>query len=855
MKRLRILFDGTEITETPIGWRDIVSSIKRNKEINSIFITTEAQLTFKDDGYDYLMNKYNESFTTSVSVELQEYVNGSYQIFFTGIIFLRSAEIDRQQCTIKVEIEDNSFYSKIDNNKGIEVFPFAEQTKNSASDPLNTQYNLTACAYIKMQMFDPADGTTIGVLVNPPYSGAAYPVFNLFEYIISFMTDNTVGFSSPLFGVGGDYEGLVVTCGIVLRQYDPASGGGTTEQDFKDHFPKISFQQLFNEVNKKINIGMYVDYSYTIPTIIIDRAYNIRTNATTFRALNILGLTEKIDEEQLYSSVRLGSNQVNNNSYLHFPEDISFVGFKEEQFIVIGESNIDSELDLVSNWIISSNEIEDLVIQGADGKDDNLFFVMCDTGGGGGTYIARQGNLENQSGLFPVYYNLDLNGAAVMDNYFGGVPLSIAQYLGNNTNNFRASRTTDLLPVFNTFTNIQPQDDFTSPNFDTNGRYNPANGRYTAYAGGLYTFELHIKEWYVPINTVSYAIPYYIEHYDSLSNLIERRLMGTLQTQFGFVSDTWTSSFTATTSDYFVAVTSDQMFVLGINPLVLTGSYFACINAVDGGGPYKTFDPADYPVVQHQWEYPLTFDNFKTIAENQTGQIEFSRYNQYHYSGWIDSIKFKRFSDEMAQFITYRSKKLPETQNAPPDIRIVHMVGQLGDVPFDMNPDLYGDPFNGSSITNRLYFFLAGNSVNITVPATYLSCDFVNIYITKFGPGSAVSTTTFTSTTINFLIEPDCNYIVQLTYDLAGVGNTWPSTLPEIVAPALAGQNGSANIRLISPSNPADYTFLWSTGATTQSITAPAGNYSCVVTNTNPGTYDHNIIIFNIQIPVSETGA
>lgn len=853
VKRLRILFDGTEVVETPIGWQDIVSTIKRVKEINSLFITTEAQLTFRDDGYDYLMAKYNQSFTTSVVVELQEYVAGTYQTFFQGKIFLKSAVIDREQCTIQVEIEDNSFYAKIDNNKSIEVFPFAEQTKNAGSYPTDSAYYLAPCAYQKIQLFDPNDGSIIGVLVNPPYTGAAYTVFDLFEYLISFMTDNSMGFVSPLFGTGGNYEGLTVTCGIMLRQY---IAGGTTEQDWKDNFPKISFQQLFTEVNKKIQIGMYVDYSYTKPTIVIDRAYNLRTDATMFRALNLLGLKERIDEEELFSSIRLGSTKTNNAVYaapetgLLFPEDISFVGFKEEQFIVLGEANIDRELDLVSDWIISSNMIEDNFIHGEDSRDDELFFIMCDRAGA--TYTARQSNLENQSATFPVFYNLDLNGAAVMDNYFGGVPVSIAQYLGNNDNTFKASRSTDVAPVFNTYTNIQCQNDSTGGNYDVNGNYNIGNGRYTVPINGLYTFELGIRQWYIPLNTIGYDTLYYIEHYDSLSNLIERRTCGSLPGIYGYSAGTYVQSFTTVAGDYLIATFKEAASFN--NVLVLTNTYFSCTNAVDGGGTYKTFEPADYPVVLHEWEYPLTFADFKALATTQTGQIEFARHNEYHYSGWIDTVKYKRFSDEKAQFITFRSKRLPETTNAPPDIRRVHMIGQLADVPFDINTDLYNNPFGGSSETNRVYFYLANTMLNITIPDPYLSCDFVNIYVTRYPTdGSGISATVFTSRTISFLVEPNCNYTVQCTYDLTQVGNTWPSLLPEITPPATVGLSGSANIRLINPTVLADYTFLWSTGATTQSIVAPAGNYICAVTYV-PGTFDNNVIIFNIQIPVSETG-
>jgi hypothetical protein len=117
-----------------------------------------------------------------------------------------------------------------------------------------------------------------------------------------------------------------------------------------------------------------------------------------------------------------------------------------------------------------------------------------------------------------------------------------------------------------------------------------------------------------------------------------------------------------------------------------------------------------------------------------------------------------------------------------------------------------------------------------------------------------ISATVYSGTTITFTIDPDCNYIVQINYDLTVGGNTFPFVLPEITPPTLAGGLGTLNIRLVSPSNPADYTFLWNTGATTQSITGVAGNYSCRVSYT-PATFTTNVLTFNFIIPISETGA
>jgi hypothetical protein len=856
VKRLRILFDGVEVNETPDGWQDIVSSIKRMKEINSLFITNEAKLTFQEDGYNTLMTKYNEGFCSSVYTELQEYVDNVYQPFFIGIIYLKSAEIDREQCTITVDVEDNSFYAKIDNNKSIEVFPFAEGTKSSASDPLNTQYTLAACNYEKIQLFDPNDGSTIGCLVNPPYSGAAYRINDLFEYMISFMSDNTVSYYSPLFGTSGDYEGLTVTIGIMLRQYDM---GGTTEDSFKSNFSKISFQQLFSEVNKKINIGMYVDYSNPLPTIVIDRVRNIRTGNTIFRALNILGLKETIDESELYSSVRLGSTTVNDNIYvapetgLLFPENISFVGFKEEQFFVLSQCNIDRELDLVSQWVISANVIETAFIHKENTYDNNIFFIMCDKVGA--NYVARQSNLEGQSGLFPVYYNLDLNGESVMDNYFGAIPLSIAQYLGNVDQRFFAQGV-------NTFTlaaGVYGLVTFNVVVSDPSGSYTPGNTQsfYTFSSAGLYSFSVKIVQSCQP-NDPPTPVGYYMEHYDALSVLIERKHLGDIYNPFGYITETFSTSVLVNAANEYVRIV--YFTNEGSNYAIRPTCEFKCINTSNGGGLYKTFEPEDYPVILHKWEYPLHFNNFKAIAQNQTGQIEFSRYNEFHYSGWIDSVKFKRFSDEKAQFVTYRSKNLPVTRNIDLNLRQVQVSGQIPGLTFSLNPDYYGRPFGGGSEITRTFFFNAFSTVNISMPATFGGHDAGDlsnqtIVITKY----TTTTTTYIIVSVpvlatSFIVEPDANYIISLGYDLATAGDNLPSVEPFTTSPSVAGGNGTAFIALVNPSNPADYSFLWSTGATTPSITAPTGSYWCEVTYI-PGTFDNNVLTFDIQIPVSETGS
>jgi hypothetical protein len=858
VKRLRILMDGAEILETPIGWEDITSSIKRVKELNALFITTEAPLKFWDDGYTYLINKYDEGYCTSVDCELQEYVDGHYQSFFTGIIFLRTAKIDRKNCTIEILIEDNSFYAKINNNKSIEVFPFASQTKSAGSDPINTQYAITPCAFTQVHLFDPTTGVGIG-LAAPSYSGAAYPVDLLFEYLISFMSDNTLAFRSDLFSTG-DYAGLVVTCGKVLQQYATT---GTTEQDFKDNFSKISFKQLFEEVNKKINIGMYVEYNNTLPTIRIERLRDCRNDTTSFNALNIDSLIERIDVEELYGSVRLGSSTISDkaNASVSFPEYVSFSGFKEEQFIVLSNCNIDKEKNLVSSFIISSNVIEDCLINGEDSYNDNLFFISCDNNFG--VYVAQQNNLENQAATFPVFYNINLNGIAVMDNYYGSIPLSIAQYLGNNDNTFMATRTTNQSPLFNVYTTIIFDDDTTSPNHDANNNYDNTTGIYTIPntlpAFGTYTFNAVIDQFQVGQSGLFYDIVYYFEHYNSANVLIQRYEVGRMNA-YGYSTETYNITLYAYSTDY-VLVTFKESASFN-NVVILPGSHFRCTNTIDGGGLYATFNPEDYPAILHEWDYPLTYTDFKNIQTNQIGQIEFARYNEIHRSGWIDSLKFKRFSTEEAKFITYRSKLLPRTTHIPLDLREIQLEASLPDVPFTFsNVDYYGNPFGGVGTIARSYFFPVGSTFSVSIPAVYMGCAIGNIngvsiavrethavgpdtYVLIYVPDQSVTIT----------VQADTSYQISAGYDLDTPGNTFPHIYQQVTSPAVVGGTGTILLVAYVPDALIDFTFLWSTGETTAFINAVAGSYWVQCTYV-PGTYDTNVITFNIVIPVSRTGS
>lgn len=190
----------------------------------------------------------------------------------------------------------------------------------------------------------------------------------------------------------------------------------------------------------------------------------------------------------------------------------------------------------------------------------------------------------------------------------------------------------------------------------------------------------------------------------------------------------------------------------------------------------------------------------------------------------------------------------------PIEIRYITVTGQLTDIPFTLTNDVYGDPGAGSTAI-KAYFYYVGTNVTITVPTTHDGCDLISINLTKFPSVGAPVSTIYPADTASFVIESGCNYIVHVSYDLTQIGNTFPSVLPIMTPPLSVGLNGSIIFYFFDPVGVGNYTFLWSTGATTASVSVPAGSYSVTVTNVTPGTFDTNVIVFNFVMPVSETGA
>lgn len=859
--------DGQRIYENPIGWDAMTVRVKRDVELKSVLVNLDATLTFTADGYDYIKSiQQSENYCAEIKISIYRSVDNGANFIekYKGLLYISDMKFDDFNCSVTVKFTDDSFYGRINSRRKTEAFLTGDKTINGE--------DLTPCLIREAQYFDPVNGSAIGPngsLIQPL---GCYKVFDVLNYLVSYMTDNQVEFSSPLFGPSGDFRNLMLTFGYSIRQ----TGNGVilTLNDIIRFQPSINFQSLFTELNKRFNIGFFIDLTGAKPKVIIDYWKELfRANKnTTFPDLP--NLTTSIAKDFIYSSVKFGGTKFLDLPAASFPAEIPLLGFKSEEFPIKGKCNIENVLDLSYDYVSDPNVIQEiLILSGTDDGYDKDWFLIDANAGTGGDLIAIKSNWIG--GAPPYFYNERINNQAISENYFGFIPNSIIQYIGPAINDpsFQAQLTlrdpsdgTFLSGTGTEYDPIKYNDDSTPPNFDTNGVYDNVVHEFNSPGSGAFTFYASVNLYVIPETGNHNDINIIFRRFDSFGVFISE--FQAYVTSRREVTDLYDYTFIAGTKTIYLAA-GDKVRVgltfsggTGVlfapNAVFPNGerSTFRCISGVNAGGIIQQYDPADYPIINNEFVTEIFASQTDAITSDPLSEIEFFINNSNINLAWVDDISIDEFKGTInAKLLSARNRK---GVKFPPDLQYVTITGQLPDNPFILDvADYYEHPSGGSSTAVKTYFYKQGDHVIITIPSTYLGCPVnpaVNIYISEFNSvtGAQVNTV-YTTTTVDFVINPNCNYIVQLTYDLTQPGFTYPSVLPEVIPPTVKGNNGSANIRIVTGTL-ADYTFAWSNGATTQLINAPAGNYSCTITYL-PGTFDNNVIVFNIEIPISIKGA
>ena len=492
--------DGIQVSE-PIGWNESKRKLKRSEKYKAIFIEYINDITFHSDGYTYLAGildsdaSYYYGFCTDVVIEIKyrcsEFAN--FESYFDGIIKLEDAEIDIDKCQIKVNLEDNSLSSVIENKGDIAVsFDSTETIDGETLTPVNFS----------------------ATVVNSSGAGASrigYNVADSFEYIINYISNNQIIFQSSLltdhltsnFGFssnivftnpGVDLIGagnivityrngfgqtitatavkqgtVAATLNYIVSQLN-FNNTGTTEQkyyvqdyryisrashnststvtmfvelpgysiisvtgasaSFSSTFlvqatsntdnssrglggltlfggnqlrndntivPLLSFNDIFEEINKLANIGMSLTTVYGVTTLRIEHiSYFFDETNYVLTLGNVPGI--KITKAKSYTADNITVGDGNDNR--------GVVGKQTQKGTWLSEWYCSSEkIDLLGQWIVDNSEINEQLTSVDDLKDEEIFLVQLFSSG-------QSINTENwiyssTSGTFSNYFALN----------------------------------------------------------------------------------------------------------------------------------------------------------------------------------------------------------------------------------------------------------------------------------------------------------------------------------------------------------------------------------------------------------------------------------------------------------------
>ena len=641
----RAILDSVVMDE-PQGWENITTTMKRDYNIRGIVVTQDGKFIFQGNGYDYLHTLMLESSGTSkvdVRIDRSDDDGQNFIEDYKGIIFIADCEFDESTRSVICKIQDDSYYARINNNKSIGVLLYGSHSKNNVEiDP---------CTLYYIKYFTVTTGTYITQTLNGGYEGAAFKSYDVLRYMIEWMTDANIGFTSDIFGTGGQYENFFITHGRAIQLYDQSLGcpgdcpPQCTQAVWEENWEKVSWETVFKEYSNRFNLWWTIDYSTGSPVFRLEDEQYFRGRDTVAYAFDINKIKTKINSALFYAKVKFGQGQMFEEQGTNFPETIDFIGWKDEEFQLLGESNIDVTLDLTTSWLTSSNNIEQLIINGvvADQQYDRSIYMVECTPDSGTNYFAVQSDFLD-TGYY--YYNPSLTNASISNRFFGSVPQSIATFLGAGNDEFRAETTTPLhyeAPNRNIVPLIFDDDMSTANgNFDTSNNYDSSTGYYTVPTSGIFTFSFSMTCNFIPPNA-GFGTNFFVDvnRYDSGGTggtlLYSKNCVFEYVYMFDLISVTGSATMQANAGD---KIAISVLYLEGFGITIREGATFSCTKSTTGGGVYATYDYNDFPAFIHEFDEPLSNADFKTIINSNNGLMEFKMYEDQIRKGWFDLVKF-----------------------------------------------------------------------------------------------------------------------------------------------------------------------------------------------------------------------
>ena len=424
---IRFLIDGADRGQ-PINANDFGFTIAEETSINARIVSFNNELIFIGESYEYLMGKLdNNGFCNLINVEVQYQCDGLYKQLVKGYFIISECLFLIDKCQVKTKLYDESFSTKINNNKNIPFSMLNELTKNLEA--------VTPPSAIYGQFFNPADG------VYDTNDIMGYSLYDVFKHLVSCMSDNLVDFASTLFefdlATSGDI--YLVTNGEAIRSRLIGE-------------VVVTFEKLYSAMHRKLNLCMVFEkQSNGRPLLRIEDAAYINQQNASVNLYDQPNINLSFDKDRLYSAVSFGASPMLEaedctNGTCSFTQT-PFRGFREETFGFTGECNTSKVLDLKSDDIIfDTNVIEDVFRFNAEDRKLDTFIVQCYW------YSSTQ---EYRATKFDPYfidqsvYNGDFRNIEVSSNWIGGYPNSLFSFL--NVSPYAALANVTAFSNFTTF--------------------------------------------------------------------------------------------------------------------------------------------------------------------------------------------------------------------------------------------------------------------------------------------------------------------------------------------------------------------------------------------------------------------
>lgn len=352
-----------ELEYDPIGWEDLEISKKRDEALNGLIFEYIANVKFVGDGYDYLYQYAQDNgFCGEVPVLIEKLIDGStnYEIFFEGSIFISKCKFSLSRREVEVDIEEKDSAMSFIDNKEKKV-----SLKQSAAFP----YNISA----------PPDSVDAEVLIDFNNDAGAYPtggnyednvVYNVhdaFRRIVMISTNYRFDFQSTFFS-SGTFEHFSIGLVSEMTRYILSTYNNLDDL-------KMSFETLFTELNKLVNLSFSIDRSGVIPKIVVEPKIDYYNSTPVLTITNPSDIDVAYEESKNYKVVNIGYNKIDDtptNTNLDLKNGVQFF---TTNFCSKGE------LSLVSDFIQKSTVLKNILSGTITDKKYMKDFYFIETNG------------------------------------------------------------------------------------------------------------------------------------------------------------------------------------------------------------------------------------------------------------------------------------------------------------------------------------------------------------------------------------------------------------------------------------------------------------------------------------------